>query len=235
MTTTSVRPRVSRSTISCGSTASMMRSTATRPVWPRSGARKIATLAAAPAFSTRSPMRTISPTTVTVGLSGGPVAALRHRRVRREAVDERAVAAVGLAAANWAAAGEGEGEERERGKPDHGSSPQRIIADVDCSIWSAARDDLGVHLIGALRGDQVGDLGHGFDIGLLEIALLQVAVAVGVGLAVLRRAGGRRLEEEVVADRLQAGLVDEARQRELAEHGRRGRCRRRSPTPGPAH
>ena len=35
--------------------------------------------------------------------------------------------------------------------------------------------------------------------------------------AVLRRAGGRRFDEQVVADRLQAGLVDEARERELAE------------------
>ena len=33
-----------------------------------------------------------------------------------------------------------------------------------------------------------------------------------------------RLDEEVVADRLQAGLVDETRERELAEHGRRGRA-----------
>ena len=54
------------------------------------------------------------------------------------------------------------------------------------------------------------------------------AVAVGAGEAVLRRAGGRRVGEEVVADRLQAGLVDEARQADLADdRGRRRRPRQR--------
>src|SRR5438105_15138039 len=73
-------------------------------------------------------------------------------------------------------------------------------------------DHLGVHLIGALRRDQVGNLGDDLDIGLLEIALLHVAKTIGVGGAVLGRARGRRLREQIVADRLQAGLVDEARQ-----------------------
>src|SRR6266478_9761806 len=49
-------------------------------------------------------------------------------------------------------------------------------------------DHLGVHLVGALRRDQVGNLGDDLDIGLLEIALLHVAKTVGVGDAVLRRA-----------------------------------------------
>ena len=43
-------------------------------------------------------------------------------------------------------------------------------------------DDLGVHLVGALRGDQVGDFLHGLDVRLFEIALLQVAEAVRSGM-----------------------------------------------------
>src|SRR5205085_5339530 len=86
-------------------------------------------------------------------------------------------------------------------------------------------DHLGVHLIGALRRDQVGTLGDDLDIGLLEIALLHVAKTVGVGGAVLGRARGRRLREQIVADRLQAGLVDEPRQPDLPDIGRRRRSR----------
>src|SRR5207245_9073108 len=78
-------------------------------------------------------------------------------------------------------------------------------------------DHLGVHLVGALRRDQVGNLGDDLDIGLLEIALLHVAKTVGVGGAVLGRARGRRLREQVVADRLQAGLVGDPRQPGLPE------------------
>ena len=78
-------------------------------------------------------------------------------------------------------------------------------------------DHLGVHFVGALRRDQVGNFGDHLDIGLFEVALLHVAEAVGVGDAVLRRARGRRVREQVVADRLQARLVDEARQPDLAD------------------
>ncbi len=63
-------------------------------------------------------------------------------------------------------------------------------------------DHLGVHLVGALGGDQVGDFEHDFDVGLFEVALLHVAEAVGIGEAVLRWAGGRRVGEQVVADRI---------------------------------
>jgi hypothetical protein len=55
--------------------------------------------------------------------------------------------------------------------------------------------------------------------------LLQVAVAVGIRRTVLGRAGGRSLEKEIVADRQQAGRVDEAGEIELADDGRRGRRR----------
>src|SRR4051812_37532035 len=41
-------------------------------------------------------------------------------------------------------------------------------------------DDLGVHLVGALGGDQVGNFGDDLDIGLFEVGLLHVAKAVGV-------------------------------------------------------
>ena len=95
-------------------------------------------------------------------------------------------------------------------------------------------DDLGVHLVGALRRDQVGDFGDHLDIGLFEVALLQVAEAVGVGDAVLRRAGGRRFDEQVVADRLQAGLVDEAGQRRSGRAWSAWSSPAASPRPGPA-
>ena len=63
---------------------------------------------------------------------------LRQRRVRGEALEERPVAAGDLCAGDLRRGGEGEGEQRECGQPDHRCSPQRIIAEVDCSIWSAA-------------------------------------------------------------------------------------------------
>ena len=58
-------------------------------------------------------------------------------------------------------------------------------------------DHLGVHLVGALRGDQVGHFRDDVDVGLFEAALRDAAVAFGVGEAVLRRARGRRVGEEV--------------------------------------
>src|ERR1700722_5384515 len=78
-------------------------------------------------------------------------------------------------------------------------------------------DDLGVHFISALRGDQVGHLGGDVDIGLLEASLRDGAVAFGAGKTILRRAGRRGIGEQVAADRRQAGLVDESRQADLAD------------------
>ena len=133
---------------------------ATAPVWPRSGARKTATFAAAPAFSTRSPIRTTSAVTVTSSLSsrrGGP-----------------ATAALPPSA----------GEQRERDDDaDHGRSSAHQVGGRRQHLVGGG-DDLGVHLVGALRGDQVGDFVDRLDVGLFEIALLQVAEAVDVGLAV---------------------------------------------------
>src|SRR5262245_21809700 len=83
-------------------------------------------------------------------------------------------------------------------------------------------DDLGVHLVGALRGNQVGHLLHRVDVGGLEEALQRggkTLLSCGAGDRVAR---GGRLQEEVVAGRLQAGVVGERRQLELANP-----CKRR--------
>jgi hypothetical protein len=74
VTTTSRSPPVSRRSMPCGRSASEMRATGTVPVSPRSGARKTAISAAAPAFSTRSPIRTISEETTTSSFSCGTLA-----------------------------------------------------------------------------------------------------------------------------------------------------------------
>ena len=87
-------------------------------------------------------------------------------------------------------------------------------------------DDLGVHLVGALRRYQLGDLAHRIDVRFLEIALMDRAEAGIAGDAVDRRARGGGLAIEVVAERLQAGVVGEVDQRQLAEQLRRRRARR---------
>src|SRR3954463_16295678 len=65
-------------------------------------------------------------------------------------------------------------------------------------------DHLGVHLVGALGGDQVAHFRDDVDIGLLEAALGDVAETFGARGTVLRRAGGGRLGELIVSDRLGA-------------------------------
>src|SRR3954468_17292282 len=70
-------------------------------------------------------------------------------------------------------------------------------------------DHLGVHLVGALGGDQVAHLRDDVAIGMLEAALGHVAEALGARGPVLRRAGGGRLGELIVAARLEARFVDE--------------------------
>ncbi len=84
VTTTSLKPPVSSPVESYGRSASVMRATCTAPVWPRSGARNTGTSAAAPAFSTRSPMRTISELTVTSSLSRGAAGAVSARGLATE-------------------------------------------------------------------------------------------------------------------------------------------------------
>jgi len=82
--------------------------------------------------------------------------------------------------------------------------------------------------------DQIGNLGHDLDIGLFEVGLLQVTETIGVGDAVLRWTGCRRFREKIVADRLQARLVDEAGQPDLSDvaRGRRSRQHHRDLTLG---
>src|SRR6186713_3069376 len=92
-----------------------------------------------------------------------------------------------------------------------------VIASVIASVLASAEqrrgrlhhlvggaDDLGIHLVGTLRGDQVAHLRDDVDIGLFEAALGDLAVAFGVRGAVLRRAGGRSFGEQIAADRLKA-------------------------------
>src|SRR4051812_36999787 len=88
-------------------------------------------------------------------------------------------------------------------------------------------DHLGVHLVGALGGDQVAHFRDDVDIGLLEAALGDIAETFGARGTVLRRAGGGRLGELIVSDRLEARLVDESGQGELALGGPGRRTRPR--------
>ena len=84
-----------------------------------------------------------------------------------------------------------------------------------------AGDDARVHFVGALGGDKVGYLGDRIDVRLFEVALQQRPKSGIAGRADLRRAAGGGLQEQVVADGLQPGAVDEARQLDLAELRRR--------------
>src|SRR5207247_10594634 len=151
-----------------------------------------------------SPIRTRSPDTCTVARSTGAAITLRFAKVSwvcaTAAALDAAIRAVAMRRARAIMTSP---------LAEHvGGGLQHLVG------WT---DDLGVHLVGALRGDQVGDFCDHLDIGLFEIALLHVAEAVGVGDTVLRRAGGRGVREQIVADRVEAGLVDEAGQADLAD------------------
>ncbi len=101
----------------------MTRSVDTAPVVPRSGARKIGMSATGPAFSTRSPMRTTSLSTVTVARSAAAGAQCGG--------DVRCGAAGQASSSNASAA--------RRAGADHGEDlSQRANCEVVCSIWSAA-------------------------------------------------------------------------------------------------
>src|SRR5580704_4348758 len=197
--------------------ASRMRSVATSPVVPRSGARKIGMSATGPAFSTRSPMRTTSLLTVTLEISagsgGGAVCATALAQsassAAQVAIVSRVTARVMVRVMAMTFRYLPFSAHQLRGRLQHF---------VGCG------DDLGIHLVGALCRDQIRDLGYRLDVGLFEVALLQRTGAVGAGQRVLRRAGGRRRGEQVVAVRLQAGVVGKARDGELAEDGRCGRA-----------
>src|SRR4029453_306601 len=150
----------------------------------------------------RSPIRTRSPDTWTVARSTGAAITLRFAKVSwvwaSAAVLDAAIRAVA----------------RRRARAIM-TSPLAEHVGGGLQHLVGRADDLGVHLIGALGRDQVGDFGHHFDIGLFEVGLLHIAKAVGIGDAVLWRARCRGVREQIVADRLQARLVDEAGRADL--------------------
>src|SRR6185437_2251825 len=78
-------------------------------------------------------------------------------------------------------------------------------------------DHLGVHFIGALSRNEIGDLGDGIDVGRLYVALLDDPKGSVARNAGRRLAGRGCLLEVIAAERLQAGFVDEARDRQLAD------------------
>src|SRR5580693_8660116 len=78
-------------------------------------------------------------------------------------------------------------------------------------------DHLGVHFIGALSRNEVGDLGDGIDFGSLDVALLDDPKRSVAGNADRRLAGRGRLLEIIAAERQEASLVDEVRDRQLAD------------------
>src|SRR3981189_380482 len=148
-----------------------------------------------PSWSITSPIRTRSLVTVTLARSTG--AAMTSSRVCASAgAAETASRAVA----------------RRRERTIIMSSPLAEQRGGGLQHLVGGGHDLCVHLVGALRRDPIGNFGDDLHIGLLEIALLHVAKTVGVGDAVLRRAGRRRVREQIVADRLQASLVDKAGQ-----------------------
>src|ERR1700722_19099665 len=69
---------------------------------------------------------------------------------------------------------------------------KRVIASADLGqggLHVVRRlDHLGIHLIGPLRGDEIGDLGHDVDVRGFEIALLNIAVGRCAGIADRRAA-----------------------------------------------
>src|SRR5579859_5318622 len=150
----------------------------------------MAICAAVPAFSTMSPIRTTSLSTVTWARSTGAAIASSSARASEVAAmttSRAAAMASGRAYINGSLA------EQRGGRLHH---------------LVGRRDHLGVHLIGALGRDQVGHFRDHVDIGLLQTALVDGAKTFQRGNAVLRRSRRRRVDEVVVADRLQARLVD---------------------------
>src|SRR5262249_2626277 len=123
-----------------------------------SGARKMGMPAAAPAPSMRSPMRTRSPETTASRLSFG--------------TGEAAGSAAWLAAPGMSDSMAAIAATRSMVR----SSRMHVVVGLQHLIGRG--DDLRVHLVRALCGDQIGHFDHRVDVRLLEIALLNVAVAV---------------------------------------------------------
>ena len=164
---------------------------APRRVVPRSGARKIGTSATGAGI--------LDQVADAHDVAGDGDAGAQRRRV---------CAAAGSASGAASAKQEAESDGCGRGSSAKPFSAHQLRGRLQHLVRRG--DDLGIHLVGALRGDQVGDFGDRLDVGLFEAALQQRAGAVGRRHAVLRRAGSRRGGEQVVAVGLQAGIVDEA-------------------------
>src|SRR5690606_22962329 len=76
---------------------------------------------------------------------------------------------------------------------------------------------LGIHLVGALGRDERGDLLDHVHVGGFHPSLAHQAEAHVARNSLFRRAGGRRLAVEIVADRLQPRVVDEGRDVQLTD------------------
>src|SRR5690606_6334316 len=154
--------------------AARMAARSTLPVVPGLGARNRPCSAASPAPSNKSPAVTMAAVTVTSPLSMGAARALAlSRRMVMAVMAERTII--------W-------------------TTPLAQLAGGFHHLVSA-RDDAGVHLVGTLGGDEVGDFGDRVDVGHFQIALEQVAGALGVGHADLGGAAGRGVDEQIVAQR----------------------------------
>ena len=81
----------------------------------------------------------------------------------------------------------------------------------------AGGDDAAVHLVGALGGDEVGDLTDDVDVAGFDEALEDVAEAWGAGGPGNGVAGGGAFKEEVLALGFEAGFVGEGRELDGAD------------------
>ena len=78
-------------------------------------------------------------------------------------------------------------------------------------------NDLGIHFVGALRRNEIGDFLDGIHVGSFEIPLLDVSEARIIRHADNGRTRRGGFAEQVVTERLEAGLVDEVGERQLAK------------------
>src|SRR5262249_47441031 len=92
----------------------------------------------------------------------------------------------------------------------------------------AGLDRAAVHLVGALRDDQVDGLVADLPVAALDEALLELTEPDGPRRRRDRRARRVRLAHDVAADRQQARRVDEARDVDRAEQLRRVLVARRA-------
>jgi hypothetical protein len=125
-----------------------------------------------PALSITSPIRTTSLSTVTLARSTGPAI----------------ISSLLLCQRRHGCGGEQGGGKQKRSK--HSSSaPSAEQRGGGLHHLVGGGDHLGIHFVGALRGDQVGHFRDDVDVRLLEASLGEAAVALGAGETVLRRAG----------------------------------------------